>query len=73
LRAGQAAHDKPPIPNQKLAARTRYRQKLHPCRIEKAENDHLTAVFIKEQPVAPPGQSFVLYNDKECLGGGIIC
>lgn len=58
--------------NTSLLVRTRYRQKLLPCKITEAENNHAQVLFTKEIPTAPSGQSLVLYNGEECLGGGII-
>jgi tRNA-specific 2-thiouridylase len=49
------------------SARVRYRGELLPCKI-KGE----TVEFLEPQEPAAPGQSVVVYDAEECLGGGII-
>ena len=51
-------------------ARTRYRQVLQACEMLPLGNE-TQVVFAVPQNVAP-GQSLVLYDDDQCLGGGII-
>ncbi len=52
-------------------ARTRYRQKLFTCTlVEKNEAWSICATSPRE--AAAPGQSLVLYDQEECLGGGIV-
>lgn len=48
-------------------ARIRYQQKLEKCKIE---GDFV--VFENEQSLATAGQSVVVYDGEECIGGGII-
>jgi tRNA-specific 2-thiouridylase len=54
------------IPEGKVQARYRYRQKLIPAHMSD------TSVVLDEPHFAPEGQSLVLYKGEECLGGGII-
>lgn len=48
-------------------ARIRYRQPLQNCRIKKNK-----VIFLRPQRAVTPGQSLVIYNGCELLGGGII-
>ena len=52
--------------------KTRYRQKDIPCRV--VPHSDLTMEVFLEQPAraVTPGQSAVLYDRRECLGGGVI-
>ncbi|BAO44604.1 tRNA 2-thiouridine(34) synthase MnmA [Thiolapillus brandeum] len=52
-------------------ARCRHRQPLQDCEISIA-GDHMRVVFKQPQRAITPGQSVVLYQGQECLGGGII-
>ncbi|MEI8339678.1 MAG: tRNA 2-thiouridine(34) synthase MnmA [bacterium] len=51
-------------------ARVRYRQPLQKCRLEN-NSTAWTVVFVEPQ-TADSGQSIVIYDGEECLGGGII-
>lgn len=52
--------------------KVRYRMKEVPCKVI-LENDNLaTILFLEKCPFPAPGQSAVLYNEDEVLGGGII-
>ncbi len=53
-------------------ARIRYRQTSQACTLQSFSNDHLTIKFEKPQRAITPGQSVVIYQGDECLGGGII-
>jgi tRNA-specific 2-thiouridylase len=48
-------------------ARIRYQQKLEKCQIEGE-----FVIFENEQSLATSGQSVVVYDGEECIGGGII-
>jgi len=52
-------------------ARFRYRQSLQTGKITTQKNGEATFQFDEPQLI-PAGQSLVLYDDKICLGGGII-
>jgi tRNA-specific 2-thiouridylase len=52
-------------------ARIRYRQDDQACVIERA-GDGYRIVFDRPQRAVTPGQSAVLYDGEECLGGGVI-
>jgi tRNA-specific 2-thiouridylase len=56
-----------PEKSKKYKARIRYRQELQDCKI-----DDNTIIFDKSQDTAAVGQSIVVYDGEECLGGGII-
>jgi len=53
-------------------AKTRYRQEDAACKIKPIDDDNLHFIFMEPQWAVTPGQSVVAYNDKVCLGGGII-
>ncbi|MDP2630813.1 MAG: tRNA 2-thiouridine(34) synthase MnmA [Candidatus Uhrbacteria bacterium] len=57
-------------------ARIRYRQPLQACTVShmnvRAKNLEFRVVFDAPQRAITPGQSVVFYNEKECLGGGVI-
>jgi len=60
-----------PKKGEHYTARVRYRQPLQMCTIIHADTKSAEILFSKPQ-IASPGQSLVLYNGNECLGGGII-
>lgn len=62
---------KEPSIRENYLARIRYRQPLQKCRLKKITNEEVCVAFLTPQP-AIAGQSLVLYQDKICLGGGII-
>ena len=53
-------------------AKTRYRQQDAGCRIMALEGGGLEVEFDAPQWAVTPGQSVVFYDDRVCLGGGII-
>ena len=55
-----------------LGAKTRYRQPDQACRVESLEDGRLRVTFEQPQRAITPGQSLVLYDGDECLGGAII-
>jgi tRNA-specific 2-thiouridylase len=60
--------EKAPLINKIYKARIRYRQPLQNCKFTKPNK----IIFSRPQRAVTPGQSLVLYNGKEMLGGGII-
>jgi tRNA-uridine 2-sulfurtransferase len=64
---GQASH-----PGQRLAAKVRYRQTDQSCTLTSCTEDQLVLSFDQPQRAVTPGQSVVLYDGEECLGGGVI-
>lgn len=63
--------DKPRKFPVKLKARFRHQQKLLDVTLI-GRNGQLIAKFFKVQHAIAPGQSIVFYEDRECLGGGVI-
>jgi tRNA-specific 2-thiouridylase len=61
-----------PRPGQRVSAKIRYRQPDQAATIESLENGRMTLRFDRPQRAVTPGQSVVLYDGDECLGGGII-
>jgi tRNA-specific 2-thiouridylase len=62
----------PPAAGRRLAAKVRYRQADQPCRVSESTGDRLVVEFDEPQRAVTPGQSVVLYDGDDCLGGGII-
>jgi tRNA-uridine 2-sulfurtransferase len=56
----------------RAAAKTRYRQPDQPCTLTACGQDCVHIVFDDPQWAVTPGQSVVVYDGDECLGGGII-
>jgi len=52
-------------------ARIRYRQPLEKCHLS-WQGSTLTVIFKNPQKAPTPGQSVVIYDQRVCLGGGII-
>ena len=55
-----------------LTAKTRYRQVDASCTVQSVSEQLLNLNFAQPQWAVTPGQSVVLYNGDECLGGGVI-
>ena len=53
-------------------ARCRHRQPLQACQVTLSGDDQMQVRFATPQRALTPGQSVVLYQGQECLGGGII-
>jgi len=53
-------------------AQVRYRQHDEPCRVEVRDDGTLDVRFAQAQRAVTPGQSLVLYDGEECLGGAVI-
>jgi len=62
--------NEPPLPS-KRRAKSRYRQPDQGCTLTRRDKD-LLITFDEPQRAITPGQSVVVYDDEECLGGGII-
>ncbi len=62
----------PPKNGARLAAKTRYRQKDHPCTITINDQEKFELVFDDAQRAITPGQYAVIYDGERCLGGGVI-
>jgi tRNA-specific 2-thiouridylase len=61
-----------PAGGARLTAKLRYRQSDQACTVDAIDDDRLVLAFDDPQRAATPGQSLVLYDGDECLGGGII-
>ncbi|MGH8076204.1 MAG: tRNA 2-thiouridine(34) synthase MnmA [Lysobacter sp.] len=71
----EAAHwvaGSPPAIRFECTAQTRYRQTEEACEVVVEDNGHLQVRFARRQRAVTPGQSLVLYNGDECLGGAVI-
>jgi tRNA-specific 2-thiouridylase len=62
----------PPHTHWVYAAKTRYRQPDAACEIERVSTGECEVFFAAPQWAVTPGQSFVLYESRVCLGGGVI-
>jgi tRNA-specific 2-thiouridylase len=63
----------PPAAQFDCTAQTRYRQQAAPCRVELDPHTGALCVrFADDQRAVAPGQSVVLYDGDECLGGAVI-
>ncbi|WP_353570899.1 tRNA 2-thiouridine(34) synthase MnmA [Candidatus Albibeggiatoa sp. nov. BB20] len=56
----------------RCTAKTRYRQTDQACTITEISQNGYEIVFEQPQRAVTPGQSIVFYDEKICLGGGII-
>ncbi|MBI5451479.1 MAG: tRNA 2-thiouridine(34) synthase MnmA [Gammaproteobacteria bacterium] len=65
--SGQA----PTLPLQ-ATAKIRYRQDDQPCTLHQLDNGAVWMEFSVPQRAVTPGQSVVIYNGDDCLGGGVI-
>ena len=74
LRASQLSwvSGRAPSSGQALAAKVRYRQQDQACVVRSIENGELVLEFAEPQRAVTAGQSVVLYDGDNCLGGGII-
>jgi tRNA-specific 2-thiouridylase len=71
----EAAHwigGAPPARRFECAAQTRYRQNAEPCIVSVSDDGCLDVTFHRPQRAVTPGQSLVLYEGDECLGGAVI-
>ncbi|HBK44837.1 MAG TPA: tRNA 2-thiouridine(34) synthase MnmA [Xanthomonadaceae bacterium] len=53
-------------------AQTRYRQADEPCTVQVDDDGTLQVRFARPQRAVTPGQSLVLYDGDDCLGGAVI-
>jgi len=74
LRAGQLSwvSGSPPPAGFQCTAKVRYRQADQQCRIQSIDEHSISLVFKQAQRAVTPGQSVVLYDGENCLGGGVI-
>ncbi len=56
----------------RYTAKTRYRQEDAACTVKAIEGNRLVLRFDEDQWAVTPGQSVVMYEGENCLGGGII-
>jgi len=62
----------PPQPGRRYTAKTRYRQQDAACTVEVISDKRLALRFDEDQWAVTPGQSVVVYDGENCLGGGVI-
>ncbi|KRG39545.1 tRNA-specific 2-thiouridylase [Stenotrophomonas panacihumi] len=62
----------PPARRFDCTAQTRYRQPDEPCTVEVRDDGCVDVRFARPQRAVTPGQSLVLYDGDECLGGAVI-
>ena len=62
------------VPDKEISckAKIRYRQKEQPCKALVLDNGNVKVTFDEPQRAITPGQSCVLYDGDEVLGGGKI-
>ncbi|MEJ2384089.1 MAG: tRNA 2-thiouridine(34) synthase MnmA [Xanthomonadales bacterium] len=61
-----------PAAGQQLTAKVRYRQSDQACTVRAVDDGALVLDFDRAQRAVTPGQSVVLYDGDNCLGGGVI-
>ncbi|MCC7357298.1 tRNA 2-thiouridine(34) synthase MnmA [Candidatus Uhrbacteria bacterium] len=62
----------PPTANFDCVVQVRYRQNPISCHASMKSNGQLELIFAQPVKAVAPGQSAVLYQENECLGGGVI-
>lgn len=62
----------PPATPRAAMCKIRYQARLVPATLTHATNDCLRLTFAEPQPAVTPGQSVVVYDGDEVLGGGTI-
>jgi tRNA-specific 2-thiouridylase len=62
----------PPAARFDCHAQTRYRQAAQACTVHVLEDGTLDIQFARPQRAVTPGQSVVLYDGDDCLGGAVI-
>jgi len=71
----EAAHwvaGAPPSVRFDCTAQVRYRQDDEPCTVDVADDGTISVRFTRAQRAVTPGQSVVLYDGDQCLGGAVI-
>ena len=61
-----------PMVNDRITAKTRYRQGDQAATVKAIDDDTLQLEFDIPQRAVTPGQALVLYDSRRCLGGGTI-
>ena len=61
-----------PLEGATHSGKTRYRQQDSTCFVTRSENDEIALEFAQPQWAVTPGQSVVLYDGDQCLGGAVI-
>lgn len=62
----------PESPSFSATAKTRYRQTDQLCNVHRLDKTQYRIEFLNPQRAVTPGQSVVLYQKENCLGGGVI-
>jgi tRNA-specific 2-thiouridylase len=62
----------PPAEGSTHSGKTRYRQQDSTCFVTRSEDDEIALEFAQPQWAVTPGQSVVLYDGDQCLGGAVI-
>ncbi|MCW4456272.1 tRNA 2-thiouridine(34) synthase MnmA [Flavobacterium sp. MXW15] len=62
----------PPATRFECTAQTRYRQPDEPCTVQVGDDGSVEVRFARPQRAVTPGQSLVLYDGEQCLGGAVI-
>lgn len=73
--ASEAAHwiaGSAPARRFRCTAQVRYRQQAQACEVAVGDDGSLAVAFAAAQRAVTPGQSLVLYDGEECLGGAVI-
>jgi tRNA-specific 2-thiouridylase len=61
-----------PSPKERLSVKMRHGQHINECSITKVGEDRYAIVLDERDQGIAPGQFAVLYDNQECLGGGVI-
>jgi len=61
-----------PIEGATHSGKTRYRQQDSTCFVTRSQDDEIALEFAQPQWAVTPGQSVVLYDGDQCLGGAVI-
>lgn len=72
IRISQTVWNHPIEYDKTYSASIRYNQTPVSCRVLRGKKGEALVVFEQEQDTFSPGQSLVVYDKNQCLGGGII-